>query len=137
MGYGRLLPQGPVCFRAPVPQPPSPPGFGAGRAQMVLRCVWYVAYEYVAYEFNPPTLLRAGTQVPALFCLRDAGVQYTRLSGGSFRSSTRSTFCHDERNRNADDCQVMPATCGVSSNRDAASPDTFSSGLSAGGGSVE
>jgi hypothetical protein len=63
--------------------------------------------------------------------------QYTRLTGGSPRNSTRSTFCHDERNRIAVDCRVMPPTCGVSSSRDAASPETLSSGLSAPGGSVE
>ena len=63
--------------------------------------------------------------------------QYTRLSGGCFCTSTRSTFCQAARNSVVEAWRETPAMCGVSSSRDAASPASFSSGLSGAGGSVE
>ena len=63
--------------------------------------------------------------------------QYTRWSGGSPCTRTRSTFCQAERNSSAEDWRVTPAMCGVSSSRRAPSPVSVSSGLSATGGSVE
>ena len=68
---------------------------------------------------------------------REEIAQYTRLSGGCCCTRTRSTFCHAERNRNAEAWRVTPAICGVRIRRDAASPVSLSSGLSGAGGSAE
>src|SRR5262249_48250596 len=78
-------------------------------------------------------LLRGGRAVEVIE--RDHAC--TWLSGGSLRTSTRSTLAQDERNRNADDWRVTPAMCGVNRMRCSASPVSASSGLSAPGGSVE